>query len=94
MAIGKNTKVGHDDNDAADGAYDKDIAIDRAARGDSLGEQEQESRGDDERAVAHAELAVAQLSEQGVQPVEGKAADADTEALGNEPAESRRPRQG
>jgi hypothetical protein len=65
----------------ADRADDEGVVIDRAAGGQTLGEQEQESGGNQESAVAHAELAVAERPPRSFQPRERPAAKADRETL-------------
>ena len=52
-------------DDQADRADHEHVAVDRAARRDPAGQQEQEGRADQQPAVAHAELAVVERPEAG-----------------------------
>ena len=58
---------------------------------DALSEQKQEARRADQCAIAHAELPVVEVTEQGAQPVGVEAPDADGEALNNQPAKAQSP---
>ena len=75
-------------DDEADRADDEDVAADGAARGDAEGEEEEEGERSGERAVAHAELAAVELAEERLEPVVAPAAQADGEALHQQPAEA------
>ncbi len=81
-----------DGDDEADRADDEDVAADSTAAGKPRGEQEQEGAGDQQRAVAHAELTVVERPEQRGQPLVAPAAQADAETLQQEVAEARQPR--
>ena len=71
-------------DDQADGTDHEDVALDQAARRQALGEEEEQRAADQQRAVAHAELAGAQRTEGGLEQAELPAADADGEGLQEE----------
>src|SRR3546814_1330260 len=73
---------GDQGNDAAERADHEDIALDRAARGEALGEEEQQCRRSQDGAVAEAELAAVQRPEQRIEETELPAVAADREGRG------------
>ena len=67
-----------------------------AARGQPLGKEKQKGGGGNQRSPAHAELAYLHVAQQGLQPAELDAAQADAEALHQPPERARQapPRSG